>query len=152
MLVRPVFAVAALLAAPAVADDKPDPAADLKAMVGEWTVAYCERGGKPHGQIRDFRRLITDGGAFRDKYKHHDKLIIKGTIAVDPSKSPRQMDIKWGEDAPGADEPVKAIYKLDGDTLTVCYEFGDGDRPTEFKTKPNTKQCLAVYKRVKTEN
>ena len=58
------------------------------------------------------------------------------------------MDIK-GTDGPNKGKTIKTIYKLDGDTLTVCYELGDGDRPTKFETKADTKQLLANYKREK---
>ena len=35
------------------------------------------------------------------------------------------MDIK-GTDGPNKGKTIKTIYKLDGDTLVVCYELGDG--------------------------
>jgi hypothetical protein len=37
------------------------------------------------------------------------------------------------------------IYKLDGDTFTVCY--GKRDRPADFATKPGVEQVLMVFRR-----
>ena len=58
------------------------------------------------------------------------------------------MDIK-GTGGPNKDKTIKAIYKIDGDTMTICYALDAGDRPTKFESKPDTKQFLAVYKREK---
>jgi uncharacterized protein (TIGR03067 family) len=72
----------------------------------------------------------------------------EGTFTVDPSKKPAEMDIK-GVEGPNKGKTIKAIYKLDGDTVTICYGLGGGDRPTKFETKDGTMQFLAVYKREK---
>jgi uncharacterized protein (TIGR03067 family) len=136
----------AVLAPTATADDKAD--ADLKAMVGKWTVVKAELGGKDVTEhLKDLDFQVRDKGAYTAKV---GKMVDKGAFTVDPSKSPKHMDIKTGKDGPSAGKTIKAIYKIDGDSLTVCYEFGgEGDRPTEFKTKPDTKQYLAEYKRAK---
>jgi hypothetical protein len=40
------------------------------------------------------------------------------------------------------------IYKLDGDTLTICLEARGNERPTEFATKEGSVANLIVLKRV----
>jgi uncharacterized protein (TIGR03067 family) len=61
---------------------------------------------------------------------------------------PRAMDLTVTE---GADKgkTFKAIYKLEGDTLTVCRSIHpDQDRPAEFGTKPDSGLMLVVWKRI----
>jgi uncharacterized protein (TIGR03067 family) len=43
-------------------------------------------------------------------------------------------------------ETIKSIYRLQGDTLTVCGSFS-GDRPAEFSAEANSGRALIVFKR-----
>jgi uncharacterized protein (TIGR03067 family) len=128
---------------------KPDDAAeaDLKAMVGKWKVEKAELGGKDAtAVVKDVKLELAEGGKYKlDLLGQKDE----GTFSVDPSKKPAEMDIK-GMEGPNKGKTIKTIYKLEGDTLTVCYELGGGTtRPTKFETKPDTKLFLATYKREK---
>ena len=69
-------------------------------------------------------------------------------FTVDSGKTPRQMVIK-GNGGPNKGKTIPAIYKLDGDTLVMCYNLGGGDLPAAFESKPDTKLFLATYKREK---
>src|SRR4051794_40353192 len=57
----------------------------------------------------------------------------EGTYEIDPEKKPKSLDVRVEE---GANEgkTFRMIYKIDGDTLTIC-EPRDNDRPTEFTSK-----------------
>ncbi len=46
---------------------------------------------------------------------------------IDPKKSPRHFDI-----IPPGEKAVKGIYELKGDRLTLCVQYGGGERPREF--------------------
>ena len=125
---------------------KPDAAADLKAMVGKWKIEKAEMSGMDATAfVKDVTLEIGEGGKYT--------VIIRGqkdsgTVTIDPAKKPAEMDIK-GAEGPNKGKTIKTIYKLDGDTLVVCYELGGGERPTKFETKANTQQMLATYKREK---
>ena len=55
----------------------------------------------------------------------------------------------YGVKGPNKGKTFPAIYELAGDTLRVCYDLSGKKRPTEFKTKADTKLYLVTYKRKK---
>ena len=127
---------------------KPDDAAEkvLKTLVGKWKVEKAELGGKDAMAFaKDVKLELLAGGKYKlDLLGQKDE----GTFTVDPAKKPAEMDIK-GVEGPNKGKTIKTIYKIDGDTVTICYALGGGDRPTKFETKEGTMQFLVVYKREK---
>jgi len=75
------------------------------------------------------------------------KVRLRYDIRLDERTSPRSWD--WvgpiGPDGRKIDDQF-AIYKLDGDTLTLC--VAPSTRPTEFKAGKNGIPALKVYHRV----
>jgi uncharacterized protein (TIGR03067 family) len=125
---------------------KPDAAADLKAMTGKWKVEKAEMSGMDATPfVKDFTLEIAEGGKYTVFVGNQKDA---GTLHVDPAKKPAEMDIK-GTDGPNKGKTIRSIYKLDGNTLIICYELGDGARPTKFETKADSKLLLATYKREK---
>jgi uncharacterized protein (TIGR03067 family) len=122
-----------------------DSADDLKKMAGTWKTTLHEADGKTatKDEIEKTQgKLVVKA----DKYDvfFGDKAIDEGTIKLDASKKPRQIDAitkKGGT--------MKGIYKIDGDKMTVCFAQPGKDRPTEFKTQKGTGQMLLGYERVK---
>jgi uncharacterized protein (TIGR03067 family) len=131
-----------VVAAAAPADDK----ADLKAAVGKWRVEKGTIGGVDQTALfKDLVLTIQADGKYAVTFGAEKD---EGTFTVDSSKSPKQMDIT-PTGGPNKGKTLRTIYKIDGDTLTVCYQLGEGDRPTAFESKKDTKLFLAVYKREK---
>jgi uncharacterized protein (TIGR03067 family) len=141
-----LFACCLLLSSASLGNKPDDEAAkELKALVGKWKLEKAELGGKDAlALLKDLKFEILEGGKYVIQLGEKDE----GTFTVDPAKKPAEMDIK-GTDGPNKGKTIKAIYKIDGDTVTICYELGGGDRPTKFESKADTKQFLAVYKREK---
>jgi uncharacterized protein (TIGR03067 family) len=127
--------------APARADDK-----DLKALQGSWAPVSGEFAGAefPDAIIKATKLVIKDGTYLVTVGKQDDK----GTFKLIADKTPKAMDIT-GTDGPNKGKTFLAIYELDGDSLKICYDLSGKERPTEFKTKTETKLFLLTYKRVK---
>lgn len=62
---------------------------------------------------------------------------------IDSSKTPSTITIK----PKNKDDSVKGIYKLEGDTLTLC--VSDEEAPTKFESPEGSKNMLLVLKRAK---
>lgn len=129
------------------ADGKADLEKEFKKFDGVWTFESVEAGGKkaPADQLKGV--TITFAG---EKYtvKRGDEVIQVGTQKLDPSKSPKTIDVKIIEGLnKGAGMP--GIYEIDGDTLRVCFDEAGKQRPTEFKSAAGSETFVNVHKRVK---
>jgi uncharacterized protein (TIGR03067 family) len=117
-----------------VAGDKPTEAAvkEFEALRGEWGVVAVERDGKksPPGTpqatlaaIRITDQLPKRAGDRCDIY----------TITLDPAASPKRLTgAVTGGEIKG--EKLLAAYRLAGDKLTLCCDYGGKDHPTGFQT------------------
>jgi uncharacterized protein (TIGR03067 family) len=133
-----------LLCLHVLADDKDDKnAADGKALAGGWKLTSINYDG-------DNRDVPGDDGAFV-KFKD-GKLLIKDVEAFsykfDATTDPKIIDFtNLTEENKG--QVLEGIYKVDGDTLTICLWSGMGtkSRPAIFEAKPGTGHVLVVLKR-----
>jgi RNA polymerase sigma factor (sigma-70 family) len=117
---------------------------DEKAIAGTWAIVSAERGGQkvPEEAFKGGKWTFAADGKVTARFRPDKDL--GGTYKLDPAKKPKEITITTDD---GKTQP--SIYKLDGDTLTIC--MGDSDvakeRPTEFATKEGTKVILFVLKR-----
>jgi len=117
----------------------------LENLQGEWTmVSQEQRGVKVPEEVVKLFKLTVKG----------DQWILsrqgqagerKETIKIDPSQNPGILDLTGP-----AGFTSLGIYKLEGDTITLCrtIDRGDIDRPREFKTTLE-EGILVVWKRAK---
>ena len=126
--------------------DHKKPSREVVAMDGTWEFVSAELGGQklPDAALKTMT-LVLDGGKYTVKSAGPED---KGTVTTDATKTPKSMDVS-GEEGPNKGKTFPAIYEHDGDTLKICYDLEGKKRPTEFKSAPETKQFLAVYKRKK---
>jgi uncharacterized protein (TIGR03067 family) len=140
--------VAGLLLA-ANAPKEGDAKKDQEGLQGTWKVVSAERGGKAQDDAKEYT-MVFDKDTFT--VKKGDELFVKGTFKLDPSKSPKAIDMTVteakNEENKGKD--IHGIYELDKDALKWCAgEVGGTDRPKEFATKEGTKELLVSFKKDK---
>ena len=128
-------------------DDKADVEKELKKFQGTWTFESVEAGGKEVPADLFKGMTVTFEG---DRYtvKKGDEVIQVGTQKLDPSKSPKTIDVTMIE-GPNKGAVMLGIYEIDGDTLKVCFDPQGKKRPTEFKTAPGSENFVNIHKRVK---
>lgn len=130
-----------------LADDQADVAKETKKFEGTWTIASSVTDGVeiPRDQLKGFL-VIYEG----DKHtvKVGEQVFQVGTQKIDPSKSPKTIDMTITE-GPSKGAVMLGIYEIDGDTLKVCFDPAGKKRPTEFKSEAGSANFVNVHKRVK---
>jgi uncharacterized protein (TIGR03067 family) len=127
-------ALTLLVVAQVLAPDPGDRAAkdELKRLAGTWQVVPLDGAGADKDARAAAKRmkLRIEG----DKYRVlvEGKTVEEGTLGVDPSKSPRTMDMKVTK-GEGKGRVVECIYRLEKDTLLVCTALRNQLRPEKFQ-------------------
>jgi RNA polymerase sigma factor (sigma-70 family) len=129
----------------AAADDIANAKAELKKFQGTWVPISVEKGGVKQEKQGDADELLTiDGENFSTSHGGH--IEQKGTIKLDPSKSPSEIDLQI-QDGKDAGKTGLGIYAWDGATLKLCLgDLESGTRPADFTTRPD-ERVLVVLKR-----
>jgi uncharacterized protein (TIGR03067 family) len=73
----------------------------------------------------------------------------EGTYTADPKKDPAEIDLM---SPPESGRPVvRGIFKIDGDTLTLCSADGPGaaNRPNKFESPQGSRTMLMTFNRAK---
>jgi uncharacterized protein (TIGR03067 family) len=137
---RPLVCLALLIVITTAAASAQDPSAALQ---GRWVVTGGEHNGKPMDSLNGGVMTIT-GNAFEIRTASGN--ILKGTLRLDPSKTPLHMDMIHADGA-----QWEAIYETTADTLRLNYVVkGEKDpRPASFKTSEATEESLIVLQREK---
>jgi uncharacterized protein (TIGR03067 family) len=104
----------------AVADDKADLEKEVRKFQGAWTFESCEAGGK-EPPASELKGLILTFDGNKHTVKKGDEVIQVGTQKLDPSKSPKTIDVTMTE-GPNKGAVMLGISEFDGDTLKVCFD------------------------------
>jgi uncharacterized protein (TIGR03067 family) len=116
---------------------------DLKSLEGIWQpVSFDCPGRQPY--VPTFLLHIS-GNEFTVMVGEH--WLTGGTIHIDASKPLKEIDFSYRVQGEAIEVSHLAVYRLDGEELTICMPDPGQHRPTEFFTGRGTTQCITVYRR-----
>jgi uncharacterized protein (TIGR03067 family) len=153
--------------------------AEFKKLEGTWTVVSEERNGEKRNPPKDL--WVFEGDIAKLYYEPAPPNAPKNWrpslkplnvlqiyhFKLDPTQTPKALDqtteyrdrktLEFGDNkTPTTPENLTnkvklAIYKLDGDTLTICYAgyYDKGKRPAEFTAAKKSDRCIYVLQREK---
>ena len=132
----------AAITAPAFAAD---PADDKQMLQGTWKPKEAILGdNKIDMMVLEKATLAIEGEQYTITIGDKTE---KGTLSIDPMKSPKTMDI-FPTQGDNNGKTFLAIYTIDGEKLTVCYSLDQVSRPEDFEPDSNT-LLLVKYERSK---
>jgi uncharacterized protein (TIGR03067 family) len=114
-------------------------------MQGDWAAVEVVRDGFPLApdDAQAYFRTVAGDQYTMARYR---KILGKGTIKVDASKTPKEIDAHTT--AQGKTVVIKGIYEWDGDKLKIMFGPADGARPTSLKLPtPGTQGSYTVWER-----
>jgi uncharacterized protein (TIGR03067 family) len=118
-------------------------------LEGAWVPVEAQVAGQDIvvGELR-VKYLVFDSGGYSiiDRTNH---IVDSGEYVVNDSASPQTMDIV-GRDGPNAGRTMLAIYELEGDRLTVCYDLDGDERPTNMQPQDDQLLLSITYARALT--
>jgi len=125
---------------------------DKDAIKGMWQLTAVRFGGKEWPVPDEFRDLITEVKDAKFSTKNVNGKFPPeergGSFSLDTATSPRSLDVVM-DTGPDANKLLKAIYKLEGDMLTVCFDPRASARPADFVTTDQNTFIVAILKRLK---
>jgi RNA polymerase sigma factor (sigma-70 family) len=118
-------------------------------LEGTWKAVSFEQDGRalPEEKLKEVGVTFSE-----DSYFFTSGLrvagALKGTVSVDPEAKPKSFELT-AKSGVYEGKVFKGIYRLEEDTLTLCFVWPTKERPQEFVSPPNSTVVLAVYKRQK---
>jgi len=118
--------------------------AELKRHQGTWITTSSIFDGQPASPelVRSIRRIVTDDHVV---WERDGKRFAGTTIVLDPTKEPKTIDV-IPDGGPNRGEHILGIYKLEGDTITICMAGPAQPRPREFKAEKGSGFTLRTFK------
>jgi uncharacterized protein (TIGR03067 family) len=138
-----IAALGLLLAA--CSRQEPAPKTDLDKFQGTWYLVSAMEDGKalPEEKVKQ-TTIVIKGDTFRFPRSAEDATSRAGTIKLDETKTPKEMDTISTEK-----EVMLGIYALDENGYKVCFAPAGKPRPTDFGSEPGSGQILQVWERQK---
>jgi RNA polymerase sigma factor (sigma-70 family) len=121
-------------------------------LSGNWQAVSFEQDGRQKFSEEEVRKVTA---RFRDCRYHITPLpwgpegSFDGTYQIDgDSEEPKSFSLYPAKGVLKG-QAFRGIYRVEGDTLTLCFSWPPLDRPTEFRSRPNSTIVLAVFRRAR---
>lgn len=122
---------------------------EAEELQGKWVLERWEASGIPlamDDKGRDGARF--DNGSYTLYKALADNIgEIPGRFSLDPAQPTRFMEMN-----PQDGQAMSCLYQIEGDTLRLVAAAPGSERPESFKTEPDQKQVLWVFRRAKSSN
>ena len=116
---------------------------DLEKLQGTWSLLSAMDDGKSLAQDKVKQTtIVIEHDTFRFPHLAEDATSKAGSIKLDATKTPKQMDTVSTEK-----EVMVGIYELQGDSYRVCFAPVGKPRPSEFTSKAGSGNILQVWQR-----
>ena len=114
---------------------------------GTWAVTSMVREGKEaDATVAASIVRVVEGDHI--VWKRSGKSFAGTNFDVDATKIPATIDL-IPDGGPAQDKRVLGIYRLDGETLTICVADVGQPRPVAFEAGEASKRTLQTFKRIK---
>jgi uncharacterized protein (TIGR03067 family) len=125
--------------------EEPSKRKELARHQGEWLVVSFERNGEVTAkEITDtIMRVVENDHVV---WKREGKSFAGTSMVLDPNAEPPTIDL-LPDGGPARDKRVRGIYKLQGDTLTICVADPDSPRPLKFSAPKGSGHTLQTFRR-----
>src|SRR4051812_35278337 len=137
----PAFALALTVAAPAKEEPKK---AETTKIVGEWACIKFVGDGLERTELDELKQIgfeFASDGKFRGWFGNEK---FAGTYTTDPGKEPTEIDLN----VDGKDAKKLGLFKIEKETLTLCFAEGKRGRPTKLASPAGTRIMLMTFTRV----
>lgn len=119
-------------------------------IFGDWIRTGHTQAGAPVGPDHaTHHQIFTPDGGWEYYYGDPKNTTRGNSFAIDTRQNPSTIDIYLRPNAQGAPN-WRGVYKIEGDTLTLCLVTGDRDRPKNFESSADQPTTIWIFKRVKT--
>ncbi|MCI0703040.1 MAG: TIGR03067 domain-containing protein [Planctomycetia bacterium] len=123
-----------------------EPDTDLKSFEGVWLLEDAILAARDHKEDFKGMKLTITGDKYVIDFGDNSD---KGTLKIDSSKKPKQIDITTRKDGPFKGRTLPGIYEFKGDLVVLCLNSEKPDRPTKFEAPEKSPMMLLTFKKQK---
>jgi uncharacterized protein (TIGR03067 family) len=118
---------------------------DASKLQGAWTCVSAVVDGKPLPEkvAAQLKLVLT---AERYRTEREGEVLFDSTYRLDAEQDPKWIEMV-GTEGDAAGKPALGIYRVDGDTLKICYTMPGGKRPKDFESVAGSGAYCVTWKR-----